>query len=135
MRELSKILFVAEDSFANGSPAIHFLPLYSPYREYFADANEERSIEHAACHHELKPRDEERELSKILFVDGVRPLNADLFAYLSNFVGYNGPEINDERRCTYVQHKERELVKILFVAEDSFANGSPAIHFLPLYSP
>jgi hypothetical protein len=38
---------VAEDSFANGSPAIHFLPLYSPYREYFADANEERSIEHA----------------------------------------------------------------------------------------
>uniref|UniRef100_A0A8H7K722 2EXR domain-containing protein n=1 Tax=Bionectria ochroleuca TaxID=29856 RepID=A0A8H7K722_BIOOC len=69
------------------------------------------------------------------FADGVRPLNADLFAYLSNFVGYNGPEINDERRCTYVQHKERELVKLLFVAEDSFANGSPAIHFLPLYSP
>ncbi|CAH0017333.1 unnamed protein product [Clonostachys rhizophaga] len=69
------------------------------------------------------------------FVDGIRPLNADLFSYLSRFVGYDGPEINDERRCTYVQHKERELSKLLFVAEDAFPNGSPPIHFLPLFSP
>ncbi|CAG9980469.1 unnamed protein product [Clonostachys byssicola] len=67
------------------------------------------------------------------FVDGVRPLNADLFAYLSRFVGYNGPEINDERRCTYAQHKERLLCKFLF--EEVFASGSPAIHFMPLFSP
>ncbi|CAI6090841.1 unnamed protein product [Clonostachys chloroleuca] len=58
--------------------------------------------------------------------NGVRPLNAELFAYLSRFVGYNGPEINDERRRTYVQHKEREFSKVLFVAEHEFANGSPA---------
>ncbi|KAK7227343.1 hypothetical protein V2G26_015346 [Clonostachys chloroleuca] len=71
----------------------------------------------------------------VSFTDGVRPLNADLFADLSRFVGYNGPEINDERRCTYVQHKERQLSKLLFVAEGVFTNGSPTIHFLPLYSP
>ncbi|CAH0050338.1 unnamed protein product [Clonostachys solani] len=65
--------------------------------------------------------------------NGARPLNANLSTYLSRFVGYNGPEINDERRCTFVQHRERELCKI--VAEDAFANGSPRIHFLPLYSP
>ncbi|VUC33054.1 unnamed protein product [Clonostachys rosea] len=64
--------------------------------------------------------------------NGIRPLNADLFAYLSRFVGYTGPEINDERRCTYKQHKDRELSKLLFVAETTFANGAPPIHFLPL---
>ncbi|CAI6090842.1 unnamed protein product, partial [Clonostachys chloroleuca] len=39
--------------------------LFSPYREYFADASQERSVEHAACHHELKPRDEETSADRI----------------------------------------------------------------------
>ncbi|CAH0050281.1 unnamed protein product [Clonostachys solani] len=71
----------------------------------------------------------------VSFTDGIRPLNANLFAYLSRFVSYNGPEINDERRCTFVQHRERKLCRTLFVAENAFRDGSPRIHFLPLYSP
>ncbi|CAH0015927.1 unnamed protein product [Clonostachys rhizophaga] len=102
-RELSKILFVAKGIFANGSLAILFLPLFSPCREYFADASQERSIEHAACHHELISR--------------------------------YGPWQSFGDDTDLRDGKERELSKILFVAEDAFANGSPPIHFLPLYSP
>ncbi|CAG9980403.1 unnamed protein product [Clonostachys byssicola] len=57
-RQLCQSIFNVEGIFANGSPPIHFLPLYSPYREYFANASQDRAIEHAACHHDLKSRDE-----------------------------------------------------------------------------